>query len=515
MTHDMAETSTTDHLAWPFGSPIDGLDPDDLSMAAYEIFFTSCRSSPGFGGRTTLSFHSSSTDFDKPGSPVKGSGVGMAVTSRVKRALGLKMMRRSLTSRRTNSWGSYPDSPRASPRAHDGSGSPVFSHSLTQPRQRRPLTSAEIMRQQMRVTEHSDNRLRKTLMRTLVGQVCHMHTHCIICCYKSKSIISIHNLVCVYSSLIDLLIMLKFHCMFMPCLQMGRRAETIILPLELLRHLKPAEFNNPVEYHVWQKRQLKLLEAGLLLYPSSPVEKTNEFAIRLRETIHSCESKPLDTGKNSDQMKTLCNDVVALAWRSPDGSATDVCHWADGYPFNIRLYTALLHSIFDLKDNTCVLDEVDELLELMKKTWSTLGIDRSIHNLCFTWVLFEQYIETGKVETDLLGASLAMLAEVANDAKRVDRQPIYVKMLGQALNSIKKWCDKRMLDYHANIDMEDTGLMESILPLVSSATRILEEDVPGYTATSHENDDDTSSEFSGNRVDMYIRSSLRHAFTKV
>nr|XP_017253867.1 PREDICTED: uncharacterized protein LOC108223910 isoform X1 [Daucus carota subsp. sativus] len=466
MTHDTAETSTTDHLAWPFGSPIDGLDPDDLSMAAYEIFFTSCRSSPGFGGRTTLSFHSSSTDFDKPGSPVKGSGVGMAVTSRVKRALGLKMMRRSLTSRRTNSWGSYPDSPRASPRAHDGSGSPVFSHSLTQPRQRRPLTSAEIMRQQMRVTEHSDNRLRKTLMRTLVGQ-------------------------------------------------MGRRAETIILPLELLRHLKPAEFNNPVEYHVWQKRQLKLLEAGLLLYPSSPVEKTNEFAIRLRETIHSCESKPLDTGKNSDQMKTLCNDVVALAWRSPDGSATDVCHWADGYPFNIRLYTALLHSIFDLKDNTCVLDEVDELLELMKKTWSTLGIDRSIHNLCFTWVLFEQYIETGKVETDLLGASLAMLAEVANDAKRVDRQPIYVKMLGQALNSMKKWCDKRMLDYHANIDMEDTGLMESILPLVSSATRILEEDVPGYTATSQENDDGTSSEFSGNRVDMYIRSSLRHAFTKM
>lgn len=296
---------------------------------------------------------------------------------------------------------------------------------------------------------------------------------------------------------------------------MGRRAETIILPLELLRHLKPAEFNNPVEYHVWQKRQLKLLEAGLLHYPSIPIEKTNEFAMRLRETINSCEEKPLDTGKNSEPMKALCNTIVALAWRNPDGSASDVCHWADGYPLNIHLYTALLYSIFDLKDNTSVLDEVDELLELMKKTWSTLGINRSIHNLCFTWVLFEQYVETGQVEGDLVGAALAMLAEVANDAKKVDREPIYVKMLAQVLNCMKKWCDKRLLDYHANFNRENIGLMESLLPLVFSASRILEEDVPGYTSTSHEKDQDTSSELSGNRVDLYVRSSLRHAFTNV
>lgn len=296
---------------------------------------------------------------------------------------------------------------------------------------------------------------------------------------------------------------------------MGRRAETIILPLELLRHLKPAEFNSPVEYHLWQKRQLKLLEAGLLHYPSIPIEKTNEFAVRLREMINSCEEQPLDTGKNSEPMKALVNTIVALAWRSPDGSATDVCHWADGYPLNLHLYIALLYSIFDLKDNTSVLDEVDELLELMKKTWSTLGINRSIHNLCFTWVLFEQYIVTGQVEDDLLGASLAMLAEVANDAKKVDREPIYVKMLAQALSSMKKWCDKRLLDYHANFNRENIGLMESILPLVFSASRILEEDVPGYNSPSHEKDEDTSSKFSGNRVDLYIRSSLRYSFTRV
>lgn len=174
---------------------------------------------------------------------------------------------------------------------------------------------------------------------------------------------------------------------------MGRRAETIILPLELLRHPKPSEFNDAQEYHQWQN-QLQILEAGLLLHPSIPLDKSNTFAAKFRGIIHSCEAKAIETGKNLEAMRILCNSVVSLAWLSPDGSTTDICRWVDGYPLNVRIYNALLSSVFDLKYETVVLVEVDELLEL-KKTWSALGINRSVHNLCFTWVLFEQYVATG------------------------------------------------------------------------------------------------------------------------
>lgn len=296
---------------------------------------------------------------------------------------------------------------------------------------------------------------------------------------------------------------------------MGRRAETIILPLELLRHLKPSEFNDAQEYHQWQKRQLKILEAGLLLHPSIPLDKSDAFAAKFRDIIHSCEAKAIDTGKNSEAMRILCNSVVSLAWRSPDGSMTDVCHWADGYPLNVQIYKALLSSVFDLKDETMVLDEVDELLELMKKTWSTLGINRSVHNLCFTWVLFEQYVATGQVEQDLLGASLVMLTEVAIDAKRVDRDPFYVQTLANVLTAIKKWSEKRLLDYHVCFDRENIGVMESILPLVFSATKILEEDIPCYVSVPQEKEGEVADESTGNRVDCYIRSSLKNAFAKV
>ncbi|KAJ9558801.1 hypothetical protein OSB04_013415 [Centaurea solstitialis] len=474
-----ASLDTANDLSFPFGE-INGLDRDDLRMTAYEIFFTACRSAPGFGGRSasaanlyTLEGRGDNGSPKSPGSPSspRRAGVGMAVVSKTKRALGLRMLRRTPSTRRSNSCGSNPFSPTGFSNSHNSSSngiSPRGSFSTlptTQGKMRRPLTSAEIMRQQMKVTEGSDNRLRKTIMRTLVGQT-------------------------------------------------GRRPDTIILPLELLRQLKPAEFGSSTEYHIWQKRQLKILEAGLLDHPSIPLDKSNNFANKLREIIHNADAKPVDTSKSSETMRTICNCVVSLAWRTANGSPTDVCHWADGYPFNVHLYVALLRSIFDPRDETSVLDEVDELLELMKKTWSTLGITRPIHNLCLTWVLFEQYVMTGQIENDLLGATLTMLAEVANDAKKAERRPIYVQMLAALLNSMKTWSENRLLDYHESFNKGTVGLMENILPMVYLATKILEEDVPTYRMTAIDRSEEAS-DYSGNKVDLYIRSSLKNAFVKM
>lgn len=298
-------------------------------------------------------------------------------------------------------------------------------------------------------------------------------------------------------------------------LQGGRRAETIILPLELLRHLKPSEFNDSHDYHMWQKRQLKVLEIGLLLHPSVPVEKNNTFATRLRDIIRNGESKPIDTGKNSDTMRTLCNSVVSLSWRGPNGTPTDVCHWADGFPLNIHFYTSLLQAIFDFRDETLVLDEVDELLELIKKTWSILGITRPIHNVCFTWVLFQQYIETGQVEPDLLVASHAMLNEVANDAKN-EKESLYLKMLTSVMSSMQGWGERLVLNYHEHFPRGTIGQMDSLLPVVLSVSRILGEDlVISDDGEGGEKGDITIVDSSGDRVDYYIRSSMKNAFDKV
>ncbi|XP_073278806.1 protein unc-13 homolog [Primulina huaijiensis] len=451
---DMDSDSSSD-LVYPFGK-LDGVFSEDILEVAGEIFFTACRSSPGFGGRSAATKHNPSADNGAdgigsgPGSPVKWSGVGMAMTSRLKRALGLKMVKKSPPSRRASMCGSNPSSGM------------VFTEAQAA-RARRPMTAAEVMRRQLRMTEESDNRLRKTITRTLVGKT-------------------------------------------------SKRAEAIILPLELLRHLKPSEFNDGEEFYQWQRRKLKILEEGLLLHPSVPLEKSDSFAVKLTDIIQSSETKAIETGKNSETMKTLSHCVVSLASRGLDGKKTDSCHWADGYPLNVYIYIALLYSVFDIKDESLVLDEVDELLELIKKTWPVLGINRSIHNLSLFWVFFKQYVATGEVESDLLGASIVILNDVADDAKRVEKDDIYVKMLACVLNAVKRWSEKRLLDYHGNFDRGTTRIMENVLPLAISATKILEEDVPCYVSVEK---GEVTDDLDGNTVARYIRSSIRNAFAKI
>ncbi|KAK8946554.1 hypothetical protein KSP39_PZI006575 [Platanthera zijinensis] len=319
------------------------------------------------------------------------------------------------------------------------------------------------MRQQMGVTEQSDNRLRKTIMRTFVGQA-------------------------------------------------GKRAESIILPLELLRQLKPSEFSDVQEYQQWQRRQLKILEAGLLLHPSVPLDRLNASALRLREVIRSSELKPIDTGKNSELLRILCNAVIALAWRSPAGSQAEACHWADGFPLNIHLYLSLIRSIFDRREETAVLEEVDEMMELMKKTWITLGINKAMHNVCLAWMLFEQYVRTGQIEQDLLGATLIVLGDIAGDAKRPDRDAGFVKVLSPALSSMLGWAEKKLLDYHSVFRKYTIGFMEKALTLALTAAKIMNGDQRSWA------DEDGKGEINNSAasaVERYIKSSVKSAFTKM
>ncbi|XP_062209810.1 protein unc-13 homolog [Phragmites australis] len=466
--------AAADAVECPFGR-VDGLARAEIREAAYEVFFMSCRAAGGRGGG--LNYYPAGGESGGDGSPTIGAGprggTGMnVVSSRAKRALGLKARRSSqpTTVRSSMNASSAPGSPGRMRAVRDQQSAPGSPG-----RPRRPMTSAEIMRQQMRVTEQSDARLRKTLMRTLVGQV-------------------------------------------------GRKAETIILPLELLRQLKLTDFADSGEHHQWQRRQLKLLEAGLIIHSSLPFDRLNAPVIRFREIMQAADSRAIDTGKASDSMRALCDAVLALAWRSAPGTGPHgeaACHWADGYPLNVLLYVSLLQAIFDLKEETVVLDEVDELLELMKRTWTTLGMNKMLHNVCFAWVLFQQYVATGQVEPDLAGAALAMLTEVAADAKQENHDPVYARVLSSALGAIHDWSEKRLLDYHERygkgMASTGTGAMESALSLALSTGKIVAENVPGMGITSADIEREGSGvgSFDGNRVDYYVRCSMRSAFTKI
>lgn len=321
------------------------------------------------------------------------------------------------------------------------------------------MTVGELMRIQMRISEAADSRIRRALLRISAGQV-------------------------------------------------GKRVELMVLPLELLQQFKSSDFTDQQEYATWQKRNLKMLEAGLLIHPHIPLGTATTSSGRLKQIIHNAFEKPLETGKNNESMQVLRSAVTSLSNRSTDGQ-TESCHWADGFPLNLRLYEILLETIFDSNDESSIIEEVDEVMELIKKTWGILGINQMLHNICFTWVLFNRFVGTGQTDNDLLYAADCQLVEVAKDAKST-KDGNYGKILNETLSSILGWAEKRLLAYHDTFDKGNINSMQSIVSLGVSAAKILVEDISNEYRRRRKNDDVAKS-----RTDTYIRSSLRTAFAQI
>lgn len=106
-----------------------------------------------------------------------------------------------------------------------------------------------------------------------------------------------------------------------------------------------------------------------------------------------------------------------------------------------------------------------------------------------------------------------MMAEVANDEKRSDRKFLYVKILSSSLASMLKGVEKKLFDYPEAFQKGAAGSMETIIPLALSAAKI-QEDVPSTGGVLQEKEG-KARESPGNRVDLYIWSSLQSAFNVV
>ncbi|KAF6161256.1 hypothetical protein GIB67_009143 [Kingdonia uniflora] len=114
-----------------------------------------------------------------------------------------------------------------------------------------------------------------------------------------------------------------------------------------------------------------------------------------------------------------------------------------------------------------------------------------------------------ETKQDLLCASLAVLVDVANDAKRADQEIMYSKVLSSVLTSMEVWSETRLLDYHERFHKGAVGLMENLLPFALSVAKILDEDISNLERGDRVEDS------AGSRVDYFIKSSMRNAFSKM
>ncbi|KAG9454920.1 hypothetical protein H6P81_007824 [Aristolochia fimbriata] len=305
----------------------------------------------------------------------------------------------------------------------------------------------------------------------------------------------------------------------------GKRMDTLLVPLEMLSCVSRTEFSDKKAYIRWQKRQLNVLEEGLLNYPvvgfGELRRKANELRVILRK-IEESEALPPSTGEiqRAECLRSLREIASTLAERPARGDLTgEVCHWADGYPLNVRLYEKLLSSVFDVLDEGRLTEEVEEILELLKSTWRILGITETIHFTCYTWVLFRQFVITG--EQRLLRYATEQLRKIPLKEQLGAQERSHLKSLRCSVEGeegsqdftfmesfllpILKWADRQLGDYHLHFP-ERLTTMEGILTIGLHTRRIIQEE-PGLakqiTVVSERE-----------QIDSYVSSSIKHAFAR-
>lgn len=151
-------TVATDNLPSPLGQLAANLSDSELALTAYEIFVAACRTSSGKPLSSVT--NSSSNTNNHSGSPSRNSpaiqrSLTSTAASKVKKAFGLKS----------------PGSGKKSPGSGSGQGKP-----------KRPMTVGELMRNQMRVSEAMDSRVRRALLRISAGQVAFTSMICVCVC---------------------------------------------------------------------------------------------------------------------------------------------------------------------------------------------------------------------------------------------------------------------------------------------------------------------------------------------
>ncbi|XP_019413254.1 PREDICTED: uncharacterized protein LOC109325381 isoform X1 [Lupinus angustifolius] len=306
----------------------------------------------------------------------------------------------------------------------------------------------------------------------------------------------------------------------------GKRMDTLLIPLELLCCVSQTEFSDKKAFIRWQKRQLKVLEEGLVHHPAVGFgecgHKTNELRILLAK-IEESEFLLSSTGElqRKECLRSLREIAISLVERPARGELTgEICHWADGYHFNVRLYEKLLLSVFDMLDEGKLTEEVEEILELLKLTWRVLGISETIHYTCYAWVLFRQYAITS--EQGILLHAIEQLKKIPLMEQRGQQESLHLKSLRSKvegeqdmsflqsfLTPIKRWTDRQLGDYHLHFS-ESSATMEKMVAVAMITRRLLLEE-PGTVCNL------TMRSFPVSDVDqieLYISSSVKSAFAR-
>ncbi|KAF5182736.1 unc-13-like protein [Thalictrum thalictroides] len=240
------------------------------------------------------------------------------------------------------------------------------------------------------------------------------------------------------------------------------------ISLELLNVVGKYDFPSEKLYIQWKRRQANFLEE-LLYYSSSLI--TDELA-RIRNFIAKISNDEQSDRRTPSELVNILVPIkkFSLKMSSMPGKfdiPDETYYWTSAYHLNINLYEKLLSSVFDILDESQLVEEADEILRVIKMSWVTLGINQKVHDALYGWVFFQKFVETG--ETKLLDNAILEIQKVqlrSDDEKQeaymrslvcsigINGRKMNVSLVDVIFLSISIWCSRKLRDYHKHFSQK-------------------------------------------------------------
>ncbi|XP_061955444.1 protein unc-13 homolog isoform X4 [Populus nigra] len=306
--------------------------------------------------------------------------------------------------------------------------------------------------------------------------------------------------------------------------KMSGQIDLTHIALGLLNGTFKSDFLNERSYMQWKSRQANILEELLC----SAIGTTNEHLTIRSYVAKIRDEKEWDTMMSASERVAVVASIRQVAVKLSSlpaqfGIQGETFYWTAIYQVNIRLYQKLLFGLFDVLDEDQLIEEADEMLLLIKLTWSTLGITETMHDALYGWVLFQQFVRTGG--SALLENAVLHLQKVLS-TEEDDRKEQYMNSLvctkqcnGSHLKlhllqsifvSISMWCDYKLQDYHSHFSQKPYNF-RMIISLVS-AVGVLASDESGDLKLMKLNASDAKA---SRKLKSYVKKSTEAAFRKV
>ncbi|XP_043689264.1 protein unc-13 homolog isoform X2 [Telopea speciosissima] len=309
----------------------------------------------------------------------------------------------------------------------------------------------------------------------------------------------------------------------------SRTCEHIDIPqisLELLSGICRYDFLNEKSYIQWKKRQANILEE--VLYHSASSITAEHVAIKSSlKKIRDSEEWNIQTYPSENAEGLLVIKRFASKLSSAPGKfgiPGETYYWTGGYHLSLKLYETLLSSVFDILEEGQFIEEADEVLTLIKLTWSTLGITQKMHHLLYGWVLSQKFVETGEIQLLQYATSeIQKVLSIEDDRKEgayldsllssivINSRKLDLSLLDAVFVSISIWCDKKLQDYHLHFSEKPIcfGRVVTLVTLVGVPTADESGDIKLTSADAEAVSEMTSRHFEG-----YVKKSIQAAYRR-